>query len=434
MLKYLSRNKIKGNEGQAAPFFIILLVLIVIMAMVTINLGKVAFIKTETANSVDSGALAAGSVMANLFNAIGKSSEIMESSYRDFFNEISALFLTAIEHAISAIIASTNARTEAQNAYDNACSDPCGAAGMVSDALDYTSTALTEMDALATTMQEIKDFLIRFHDKHFEYYKKVRQLAVESRDKAIKFARKFGFRNSGIADKVADRESFSSFLDEPSETYEWFDGQERRHYVEVKVDIKPVDTFELKVTEYLFSKEKEIIQSIIDLVVSAKGHMTMAQTYYNSAYGWLSLACFLASLELPFATECENAQKELELGLTENDIAITNLKEIFPKIIDAWKGLFPKGSVFTSTSDTDAEDQIICWIEEVIHDHLVKVTSKQEHEGRDEPGIWNARYPDIESYSLVNFEGKGQIHKEKNSSGYDGPILRFNASIKDTDK
>ncbi|MDD2752357.1 MAG: hypothetical protein PHN59_04430, partial [Candidatus Omnitrophica bacterium] len=415
-------------------FFIILLVVIIIMAMDTVNLSKVAFVKTETANSVDSGALAAGSVMANLFNAIGKANERLETSYRDFFDEISILFLTALEHAISAIIESSKARVEAQQANDMACSDPCGAAVHLNNALCYLTTAMTETDALAATMNEIKDFLIRFHDKQYDYYKKIRQLAEESRNKAMMFGKKFGFMNSGIADKTADREAFTNFLNNPEETYEWFDGQERRHYVEVKVNINPVNTFELKVTEYLFSKEKEIIQAIIDLITSAKGHQMLAQTYYNAALGWLNAACALALIPAPFAVECANAQQQLGFGLAENDIAITNLKDVIPKIIDAWKGLFPKGGVFTSTSDSDADDQIICWIEEVIHDHLVKVTSKQEHAGRDETGVWNARYPDIESYSVVNFEGKGQIHKEKNGSGYEGPVLRFNASIADTDK
>ncbi|MDD5653579.1 MAG: pilus assembly protein TadG-related protein [Candidatus Omnitrophica bacterium] len=434
MLKYLSKNRIKGNGGQAAPFFIILLVLIVIMAMVTINLGKVGFIKTETANSVDSGALAAGSVMANLFNAIGKASERMETSYRDFFDEISILFITALEHTISAIIEGSKARVEAQQAKDLACSNPCSAAAHLNNALSNLSTAMCETDALATTMNEIKDTLIKFHDKHNDYYKQVRALAESSRQKALLFAKKFGFMNSGIADKTADRQAFENFLSSPAETFEWFDGQERRHYVEVKANIQPVDTFELKVTEYLFSKEKEIIQAIIDLVTSAKGHFMLAQTYYNAGLGWLNAACLLAQIPAPFATECANAQEQIGFGLSENDIAITNLKDIIPKLIDAWKGLFPKDAVFTSHSDSDAEDQIICWIEEVIHDHLVKVTSKQEHQGRDETGIWNARYPDIESYSLVNFEGKGQIHKEKNGSGYQGPVLRFNASIIATDK
>jgi len=434
MLKFFSKNLWRKNRGQLAPFFIILLVIVIIMAMVTVNLSKVAFVKTETANSVDAGALAAGSVMANLFNAIGKANERFETSYRDFFDEISNLFIQALTHVISAIIEANKARVEAQQALNYACSDPCTALNKLSDALKFLDTAIAEVDSLAKTMDEIKTSIKNFHEKHLDYYKKIRQLAEDSRQKAMGMGRKFGFMNSGIADKVADRQSFTNFLDSgTSDSYEWFDGQERRHYIEVKVSIDPVEKFELKVTENTYSKEMEIIDSIISLITSAKGSLNMAKGYYNAAYGWLWISCILAQFELPYAEQCKNAADNLKLGLTENDLGITKLKQIIAKIIEAWKGLFPKDGTFTSSSVSDAEDQIICWIEEIIHSHTVRVTSKQEHAGKEEAGIWNARYPEIESFSVVNFEGKGQIHREKNGSGYDGPILRFNASIVSTD-
>ncbi|MBM3250496.1 MAG: hypothetical protein FJZ09_06650, partial [Candidatus Omnitrophica bacterium] len=68
MLRYFHQNKLRYNKGQVAPFFIVIIIVIIIMAMVTVNLSKVALIKTETSNAADAGAIAAGSAMASLFN------------------------------------------------------------------------------------------------------------------------------------------------------------------------------------------------------------------------------------------------------------------------------------------------------------------------------------------------------------------------------
>ena len=81
MFTFFHGNKYNYNKGQLTPYFIIVLVILIMMAMVTVNLGKVSLTKTDTANAADAGALAAGSVMANVFNQIAQANSQMEVSW-----------------------------------------------------------------------------------------------------------------------------------------------------------------------------------------------------------------------------------------------------------------------------------------------------------------------------------------------------------------
>lgn len=65
----------------------------------------------------------------------------------------------------------------------------------------------------------------------------------------------------------------------------------------------------------------------------------------------------------------------------------------------------------------------ICWIDDVVHNRLVKVTGTQHHEGAD-LGLWQTEYPDTTSFSIVNFRGFGSIFP---------PVPRHDASIVSTD-
>jgi len=98
-------------------------------------------------------------------------------------------------------------------------------------------------------------------------------------------------------------------------------------------------------------------------------------------------------------------------------------------------GLWPAWTI-GSNSDWDPLDMlwILCWIEDIrdsddpdqSHDRLVRVDTTQQHEGADLV-LWQTRYPETHSYSLVDFSGDGEIY------GDDGPVLKHDASIIETD-
>src|SRR3989338_7865986 len=117
MLTYFHKNKLRYEKGQLAPFFILILAVLIIMAMVTVNLSKVSFIKTDSSNAVDSGALAGGSVMANVFNGVASSNSAMEASYWEFYATISVSFVIALASLTSAS--------------SQACPSPCTAVATI---------------------------------------------------------------------------------------------------------------------------------------------------------------------------------------------------------------------------------------------------------------------------------------------------------------
>ncbi len=70
------------KKAQLAPLFIALITIIIIAAMITVNLNKIAITKTHTANAVDAGAIAAASQMAFAFNLLATQAMGMYATYQ----------------------------------------------------------------------------------------------------------------------------------------------------------------------------------------------------------------------------------------------------------------------------------------------------------------------------------------------------------------
>ncbi|PIQ88946.1 MAG: hypothetical protein COV72_05745 [Candidatus Omnitrophica bacterium CG11_big_fil_rev_8_21_14_0_20_42_13] len=70
--------KIKtGKRGQLATFLVFILVIFLIFAFVSVNLGKLAVNRTKTSNAADAAALAAGSAASQLLNYMAGYNEMM---------------------------------------------------------------------------------------------------------------------------------------------------------------------------------------------------------------------------------------------------------------------------------------------------------------------------------------------------------------------
>jgi hypothetical protein len=282
----------------------------------------------------------------------------------------------------------------------------------------------------------IKPLVTEYKNKQFKYYQDIRKTAKDGRCKAIKLGLKLAFMNSGIGEKDKNRSNFTSFLGnlqcKEKQEYKWTDGQGREHEVEIKVKIDPVEKFELKVSRNTYSKEIAALDEIISKATQANSLMQSARSYYLTAQYLLWIACFNPLL----FWLCAIAAIYLAIGIQFNNQAVNLLKELFTDLPVAWDKLMPSETTFMSISDGDANDQIICWIEEIDHNRLVMVDSKQTHGAREETGIWNARYPEINTYSIVNFNFKdtGQIHRPRGPNTIEGPVLRHLPSIIETDK
>jgi hypothetical protein len=75
MFTWFSENKANYKKGQIFPFVIAALAMLIIMAMITANLGKIAIFKTDVSNAADSGALAGASILSGYLLGVGLTSD-----------------------------------------------------------------------------------------------------------------------------------------------------------------------------------------------------------------------------------------------------------------------------------------------------------------------------------------------------------------------
>lgn len=72
-----STNRTNYESGQIFPFLIAIICIVIIMAMITVNLGQIALFKTDVSNASDAGSLAGASVMSGQLLSYGITSDVM---------------------------------------------------------------------------------------------------------------------------------------------------------------------------------------------------------------------------------------------------------------------------------------------------------------------------------------------------------------------
>lgn len=98
MFKIFSKYKAnyKAN-GQVFPFLIALMCVLIIMVMITVNLGQLGIFKTDVSNAADSAALAGASVLSGTLLGLGlRSDKMMGRGVEVFIAILTALLLGAL--------------------------------------------------------------------------------------------------------------------------------------------------------------------------------------------------------------------------------------------------------------------------------------------------------------------------------------------------
>lgn len=517
MFSYFHQHKfLNNNKGQMLPIFILVLAVIIIMAMVTINIGKIGFIKTDSSNAADAGALAAGATMSNTFNSIAVANSQMEAGYWEFFAEMSTMFAAASVLALVAQSTAIAAQGTAGLAQTSA-GDAAGAGAMalltaivptgVCDAIETATEASTAMGAAQGSMDAavasmgtavgsitgVISILIgmmvsvtAFTTAQNFFYLSIRKMAEEGRKNAIRTGHQYLFNNSGITGKLKRnifkefdiqnwqqlsnyQQAFAIFMkfivkDACSYVYGWIDGQNRAHSVTSNININPVDKFKLKVSTMPYPAEMALLGVALAKAFATEGQMSGALGSYSAAaaayaaslkeYGTavkeLTESC--AQMELCFDLVIPACAKWIKAwakalkalgkglasnlkgmganaaGLATNAAALATLPALYITLFagggSALAGLLPGPSI-VAFGDAMGIMFIICWIDDIIHDRLVRASTTQTH-GAGNLTLWNTQYPVIESYSIVNFndENKGSIHP---------PVPRHDSSITWTD-
>jgi hypothetical protein len=224
-------------------------------------------------------------------------------------------------------------------------------------------------------------------------------------------------------------------------TYRWEDNLGRAHWVRSRVDIDPLDDFQLQVTLLPIIAEVAVLDNMIALGAQIAG----MKFFYAVASILLKVACkcqmkFLACSPLcgpwnPGACACAaaalacwkvlcGAAKALLLpSIVLSIFQISTAVTLYTMLFTAWGGLRPAYTV-SNKHPSSAWPYIITWIDDVNHNRLVRTKVTQHQQGQD-LGIWRMRYPDITSFTKTDFRGNGSIYPVE---------MHHDASIVETDK
>ena len=72
-----SQDKTKYESGQIFPFLIAILCVVIVMVMITVNVGQIALFKTDVSNAADAGSISAASTMTGQLLSYGLTSDLM---------------------------------------------------------------------------------------------------------------------------------------------------------------------------------------------------------------------------------------------------------------------------------------------------------------------------------------------------------------------
>ena len=454
-------NKFRHNEkGQLAPIFIVVTVIVLTMAMVTVNLHKVSLFKTDTSNAADAGGLAAGSAMANLFNSVAITSSRMETAYWGFFARASVSFLTSMYQLMEAGSAAKKAGMQAATGLAKACPSPEAAIAQGELAQSSMEEAILQMEKFIKTTARNMVGISAFYFAELLWYRMIRDNAQDAWESAVEVGHRLAFGNSNVSaklrldepgkdengntvlfgeeDKNNYKNSFSDFMDTisfaPEYTYSWKDGQGRQHSVQTQVTIGAVDTFDLQVALLPWPGEMAALLGAIGTAFSVKAEFqAAAQSFMDATQSSIAAAAGKAccSPKSPMCCakwfyNCAMAAMSFGAGIASLMSAATTTMMIPMFVLAGWAGLLP---VRSEISSSDMTMNIIAWINDIVYDlkrnghRVVIVESTQEHAGADMV-FWRSNYPSMYSGSVVSFEGKGKIHPAK---------PKFDASIIETD-
>jgi len=277
MLIYLSINKTNYRSGQMAPFFIAILAILIIATLITVNVGKIALIRTHTTNGSDAGGLALGSVMATVFDSIAAASESMDIIRETYHAYLDGYYDVAYDYYMTALVLAISAEVLAAVTLGVVYASACATLAMIIIATISLTLACNYMSRFNATISVIADTVQSFYETQRDYYQSLRDSIDEAVDSAIQTAHKFVFYNSAISLPDYNKEGWSHSSDDyddflesigsgGSYTFSWTDGHSRNHSVTSRVNVAKVVTYTLQHTKWDNDKLQDEYEEIQDLV------------------------------------------------------------------------------------------------------------------------------------------------------------------------
>jgi hypothetical protein len=403
------------HKGQLAPFFIAILTILIIGIMVTVNIGKIAQIKTHTSNSADAGALAGASMMGTTFNFLGAHSSLMYAQSRNYFKLFIEESLKQVNKYTTWTIVWLLAALAIQGVallmlLIPGIGEVLYQACLVISAVFLVIAAGKLNGQIGPMMKQVKQRIKDWHKLHGDTYVFLREMVDTRVDSARRQALSLGFSNSGVSsmlteDQGDDYENFIEGLEEVSAaTYSWQDGQDgqgRSHDVTMEVSLADVENYELY-------KTKKNIKTLV----------TGIGSYFNIFY--LLSAAISIAISMWIAKVATWLPSYVGIGATAAATAG------FYLITHLIKNGIQEGGTFWDSSG-DPGDTIIIAIANAEHSRSLAVTSEQLHQGANLT-LWQTEYPKAHSEAAATFSGgilDGDTEKDgpKTGKGHDPKLI-----------
>jgi len=448
-------------KGQIAPFLLVVLVILLVAAITTINIGRVAIDKTYTGNAADAGALGAASGMAGIMNGLCDANQQLLDTYVSYHTAYLVILNRAEEHWMIAWI--TMATISALQIAAIAIAYYYEMQGTISCYQGFALSAgywvvtgflvacsslihfllLPNLAALGVDLSAMKQTIEDFHEDCYEAYCTIRDNVDSNTALVEKSAYNLAFANSGISEKLSDAQSnrYSEFIDTEGYTsgvFKWDDKIGQKHTVNVSVNIPRISNYVIQHTVLSYSGEIDVHdQMIADLndVNETVGMIaisidTATVSYIILAALGLTIGFLWACCNIPciFCACCPcciawgiscaiwypaaviaTGYLTFIGGLTSFLMLVSGalgsgtLYGLHDGMEKAWAGLDPNGSV-NSSSCGDASDLLIVQFESVPYPGDVTVSSIQTHPGVSS-GIVPTNYPSVRSSASASYTG-----------------------------
>ncbi|MCF7892895.1 MAG: hypothetical protein K9L77_01870 [Candidatus Omnitrophica bacterium] len=426
MYVYLEENRNAYHKGQLTPFFIAVLTILIIGIMVTVNIGKVAKIKTHTSNSADAGALAAASAMASTFNALGAYASYMYILYLDLKDIIERLIDEAEDATARMIAWLASAAAIASLGASLACPLLMAGQGMyiasMAMGIAFLLMAEYELAVQFGIMENVKGYIEALHEQQQMLYyndddesNSIREMVDDGVDSARESALALGFANSGVFSMLAkeqqeDYEDFIEDLSGSSATYSWQDGQNRQHDVTMEISLDDVVKYQLYETNEELDTITEdyyllyyvlygAIGAAIAYLVKQYNSLRSQASSYSACPQWICYT-YPAGCVVPCYCSVTASATWPVIGYTAATAAAA--AAFFPIFSQIEEAIQENGTFWNSSGDVG--DKIITTIADVEHSRELSVSSQQQHEGADLT-LWQTSYDVSPSGASASFSG-----------------------------
>lgn len=270
----------KGHDikAQVVPLLIIVMVVLLIAAIATINIGRVALDKTATDNASDAGALASATGYAGAFNGMASFNyTALWATYcgswlamYGLYNEGDEVLDMAIIYTATALAAATACYIVLQVSVP-LCPYATnyawlGAAVLALAAMAALVLAAAEVNKFITVCNYMRSVVDAHYTTEKTAFNSVCSSMITSRESSVAGGNSYAFGNSNISSKLstAQQEAFKNWLEGgPSGTYPWSDKYGQSHSVSVSVDVPAIDSYSLQKTNMDYTPMCDLLDSMI---------------------------------------------------------------------------------------------------------------------------------------------------------------------------